>query len=586
MRSRRCAAHALAGGAMIALALVTLSLPPAPLSAAVTSPGAPPGRLRHEDPAAVGVTADPTAVFEWYLGAVRLFGALRFRDGRRAVLRLERASVPAEVGALIGEINRLLIKEGSILEASDAWLREAARALAAGDTAAAQRILRELAGYVRRGDVLFADLVEELESLAERTRLMELPADSPQRQAYEELRRAAARLRALLAASRVAISTPATVEAFAGLLPFLTRLEIADPGPAYPGRSVVIRGEASEQPGGPPSGRRVRLWLDGRLLEEAPLGRFSVRLMLPADFPKGPHLISARVDALGRYLGASAARTLMVGGLSPELRLMGPAYGLAPGRLSLTGDVTSPLGPVGGLVVAHLGRAVGGAVLDQTGMFRVEIRVGGSLDLVGPQVVRVEVVPREPWHATSSAARSIFIINVANLGALALLLPAAAAGFARRRRSRAGSWDVQMPAAGLPAPAAAGAGPRTVPAPAAMLAGEAGPVRSIALLYVQAVRLVETRLGVRASGEMTMREFLERVTSALGSGVASTLPGGGPPSLPGGTPPSPPGGAFRALTMLVERAVYSAHRPGDEDVRWAEALVAEIISEAGGDAAR
>jgi hypothetical protein len=254
----------------------------------------------------------------------------------------------------------------------------------------------------------------------------------------------------------------------------------------------------------------------------------------------------------------------MVGGLSPEIRVAAPAYGLAPGRLSLIGAAASPLGPVsGGLIVAHLGRTVGGAVMGPAGEFRVGLRLGGSPGVVGPQAVRVEILPREPWHTTSSAVRNVFIVNMANLGALALLLPAAVVGLARRRRPRSGALDIPTSAATPSAQRAADAGPPgAIPVPTATLIEQTGPVRSVALLYVQAVRLVEKRLSVRASGEMTMREFLER------------------------TAPSLPGEAFRELTTLVERAIYSAHRPSEAEVRWAEALAAEIISDLGdGDAA-
>jgi len=514
--------------------------------------GAPPPperpRLRHEDPATVAMDTDPAELFAWYLDSARLLSAWRFREGRLSVQRLKLATLPPEMEFLVGDLGRLLLKEGSILEAADGWLRDAAHLIAAGRPEEARRLLAQMSAYLRRGEVLFDDVAEAMEDLARRTRIRELPADSPQRQAYEELLRVAARVRALLTASRTAAIDTSSAAAFAGLLPIDTRLEIDEPVPAYPGRRLTIRGRAVEQ--APiPSGRAVRLWLDGVLIGRFPLGPFSMSLDLPPATLPGAHALIARVEARGRYLGAEARRTLTVTRLAPAVRLQTPAYGIAPGLLTLRGEATSQLSLVGdGTIAARLGPAARETSTDREGRFILGLAVPPNLNLVGLETVAVDVRPREPWHAPAGTLGRVFIINLVSLFLASFVLPVLGAVYVLWRSMGVRAGEATLPADVVTVLAPSGAEPpRLKVSPAA---------NTVAQIYVEAQRLIARASGIAIEPDMTMREFLARSQPVVRSA------------------------AFEELTLLAERAVYSAHRPGQTVNRRAAGLLERIREDA------
>jgi len=514
------------------------------VAAGTTTTPLPRERLRHEDPAAVAMGPDPAELFPWYLDSARLLSTWRFREGRRSVLRLNQATLPPEMASLVAELGGLLLKEGSILEAAQGWLRDAAGLIASGRPEEAARVLAQMAGYLRRGEVLFSDLADAVEEAARRTRVRQLPPDSPQRQAYEELLRVAARVRALLTASRTVAADTSSAAAAAGLLPIETQVEIADPGPAYPGRRLTIRGRAAEQ--APiPSGRAVGLWLDGVLIGQFPLGPFRVSLDLSPAMLPGAHALVARVEARGRYLGAEARRTLTVTRLAPAVRLETPGYGIAPGLLTLRGEAASPLGRVGGgKVAAHLGPASQEGSTDREGTFSLGLLIPPNLDLVGPRTVTVDLRPREPWHAPAGTLGGVFIINLVNLALAVVLLPLVGAVYVLWRSMGADGEEVTLPPDVLAVPP-----PPRAALPKLRVSHSAG---TVAQIYVEAQSLIVRASGIAPQAHMTMREFLRQSQAVL------------------------PSAAFEELTYLAERAVYSSHRPGNQTLRRAAELLARV----------
>ncbi|MDR7492463.1 MAG: DUF4129 domain-containing protein, partial [Armatimonadota bacterium] len=383
--------------------------------------------------------------------------------------------------------------------------------------------------------------------LAGRTRVRDLPPDSPQRQAYEELLKVAARVRAMLAASRAASADTSSAAAVAGLLPFTTRLEIDEPGPAYPGRPLTIRGRAVEQ-APVPSGREVRLWLDGVPIGQFPLGPFSATLDLSPTTAVGPHALVARVEPRGRYLGAEAVRAVVVTRLTPAVRLETPAYGIAPGRLRVRGAASSALGDAaGGTVAARLGPARHETRADRAGRFSLDLAVPPNLDLVGPETVDVAVRPREPWHAPSGAASRVFIVNLVSLVLAAFLLPVLGAVYVLWRAAGERPHEVTLAPEMLTVPSPSRAEPPGLRIPPA-----AG---TVARCYVEAQGLVARAGEIAIEPDMTMREFLTRARAVLRSA------------------------AFEELTRLAERAVYSSHPPEEEDGRRARELLERIREE-------
>lgn len=516
---------------------------------AASPPDRPSARLRHEDPTSAAMGPDPTEVFVWYLDAARLLSARRFREGRLSVQRLRLATLPPEVASLAGDLGRLLVKEGSILEAADGWFRDVARLVASGRAGEAARLLDQLSGYLRRGEVLFDDAADVFADLAGRTRVRELPPDSPQRQAYEELLKVAARVRAMLTASRAASADTSSAAAVAGLLPYRTHLEIDEPGPAYPGRPLTIRGRAAEQ-APVASGREVRLWLDGVPIGQFPLGPFSAMLDLSPTIAVGPHALVARVEPRGRYLGAEVLRTVTVARLAPAVRVETPSYGIAPGRILVRGAASSALGDVaGGTVAARLGPARRETRTDPAGRFSLGLAVPPNLNLVGPETVAVDLRPREPWHAPAGAASRVFIVNLVNLVLAAFLLPVLGAVYVLWRAAGERPHEVTLAPEMLTVPSPSRAEPPRLRIPPA--------AATVARCYVEAQGLVARAGGIAIEPDMTMREFLTRARAAVRSA------------------------AFEELTRLAERAVYSAHAPEEDDRRRARELLERIREETG-----
>ena len=133
MRSARFRRWLAAAGALLTGIVAGLAL-----SFGAPRPSSGVGPARHEDPRTAAVETDPAALIGWYLTSVSHFQGRRFPEGRRMIVRLGDANLASDLRALAGEVDILMIKEASILEAPDLWLREGAGLLAAGRFAAAE----------------------------------------------------------------------------------------------------------------------------------------------------------------------------------------------------------------------------------------------------------------------------------------------------------------------------------------------------------------------------------------------------------------------------------------------------------------
>lgn len=525
------AAAMAAAGAAACLASVLPWMAPA---RAADAPASQTRLIRHENPATAAADADPAAAFEWYRMAVSRLVSWRFQEGRKIVVRLDDANLPPEILSIVGDANRLIGDESSIMEAADRLLRQASLLVEAGRTDEARVLLERLGGYVRRGEILFDDAVGEFRELAKRVNVQALPPDAPQRQAYDDLMRMAARAKAMLLVYGAVAGDPAQVAALARLLPYQTLITLSAPATAYPGRVLTVTGNVREQASAPSAGRLLSLRLDGAALAELPLGPFRRDITFPAGALPGTRVVTASVPAQGRYLGATVQRSVVVTWAAPDLGVDLPKYAVAPGRIVLRGAARSAFGPAGqARVEVRIGRAVGQATTSETGGFVLTLDLPSSVSLTGPQRLGLRLLPREPWHADIDREFDLFVINLVNAGAVALLLSAAgAAGLAytggRRRRAieRPGLAIVEDPRPAPPAPAAL----RLAPALR----------EQIIEIYLDALGQVKAATGLAMGPAVTMREFAQRVR------------------------PKIPGGSFAEMTSLAEVALYSA-RPITED---------------------
>jgi len=521
--------------------------------------------VRHEDPATVAIDSDPAAAFGWYLEALSRFAAWRFGEGRRLAVRLDQASLPPELRSIVREINELVVKEGSILEAADSWLRQAAALVDAGKIEAARPLLEQLSGYARRGEVLFDDLVAGFQELGGQSGVQALAPDAHQRRAYDELQRLAMRARAMLLAYRAAAQDPRSVAALGRLLPYATELDLAVPPLVHPGRAFAISGTVRERAPVPSKGRLLSLRLDDQTLAELPLGSFHQELVLPAGTLPGARRILAEVPRQGRYLGAQARVDFRAIQATPDLRVRTPGRVMAPGRLEVSGTAISGLGPAARAEIhAELGPAQGKARTRDDGTFTLALDLPGFPGIVGTEQVSVRLLPEEPWHAAVGLTVNVFVVNLVNAGlAAAVLVLGGGLAFAGLRRTpgrRRGAEPAGGERAATDAVLKVEAVP-DIPDPVARTAAPGTPLRQAILdIYREALRAVQRATGLAMKPSTTLREFARAANPALGDGARA---------------------AFLGITRLAEMALYSHHPVHADLVEEARRLNARLGEEPG-----
>ncbi len=483
---------------------------------------------RHENPATAAPDADPTAIFERYRAAFSPFAAGQFAEGRRLLVDLNSATPPPEAQSAIRELNALLADEGNILETADDLLRKTSALIAAGDLKAAQPLLAQLELHARRANALLDEGGRQLSDLARRTNVDALPRDAPQRRAYEDLQRTAARAKALLLSYRAATQHPKSMPALASLLPYQTTIDLSIPPVAYPGRAFTITGVVRELAPTPSRGRRLTLQFDGQILVEVPSGRFSQAVMLPGGTFPGPHRLSAGIPPKNRYLGASAYALLHVIQAVPTLEVHTPGVTLAPGRLAISGRANSEFGPVADATVrARVGNLTGEVLTSKAGDFQLVLKLPTSLSLVGPQTLSLQLIPREPWYSTAEQYAEPVFINLITTGLVSLVVPIAglAYGTYRRRQHTLEKVPVVPPIGIIQFPAPPPARDGHLPRPNA---------DQLLAVYVEALRRVQRDVGVPLQRNMTIREFAAVVRQKLKSTT------------------------FIEMTALAELALYSS----------------------------
>ncbi len=503
---------------------------------------------RHEDPTKAVADPDPTSIFEWYRGALSPFTTGQVQEGRRLISALNGATLPADLQGIVRELNGFLLDAGTTLEAADALLRQASALIAAGRLNEAKPVLAQLDRLARQGSVLLDGGVQNFTDLARRTNLEALPLDGPQRRAYQDLQRLAARTKALLIAYRVATQDPRATTALAKLLPYQTAIDLSVPSSAYPGREFTVSGAVREQGPVPSRGRRVTLLLDDQVLATFPVGRFTRQFSLPNGIPTGQHRLGAVVAAKDRYLAASVQKVFRISQAPVELHLRTAQYALAPGRLVITGIATSAFGPVPtAKVQVHFGPVSGEGQTSTTGEFQVSMALPATVHLVGPEAVSVRLVPTEPWHASAEQHRDLLVINLITTGLTVLLVPVAGLAYGTtRRRGRPPSSPLAPPVQ------VASSSLALVPVEGRPLGTDADQMLAI---YLDALRRVQSATTTPLQSSTTLREFATLVRSKLHSDT------------------------FLQMTGLAEVALYSSHQITQAQFERAQHLKHELDQE-------
>jgi hypothetical protein len=504
------------------------------------TPG-PPRPIPFEDPATAVPDPQPGTVFAYVLTVFSRLNTGQYQEARQLLGHLQKATVPSGVQSSLSELTDVLGKEVGLVEVVDRWIRDITALSQAGRTAEAQRLLAQLDLQVRRADFLLAELSGGTEGLRARTR-SDLDANPAQQKAFDDLQRAAARVKGFLSVYRATSKTASSVAAVGRLLPYETAIELTAPEMAYPGRLFEISGRIQEHAPSP-SRRHVTVELDGQPVAEIASGAIHVQFAMPDDIVAGLHRFEVWVPEQGRYRAARWTKTIQVSRITPRIEASLPTWVVVPGRFRISGSVASELGPLTGTAVRV---SIAGHEYEQmtseSGGFHISGGLPAALNLGGPTELSITVLPLEPWYAPITEHRRLITVNLLSVGVLGavLLVGIAIVLMQVNRRPLVGATrEAPKPTAKDVAQGRA----------AAALAQARGSLaEELVAIYRRVLRRLEVASGIQAEVTTTLREFVELL------------------------PVRTEGDTLWRLTGLAELALYSSHPVTPAHVEQARAL--------------
>ncbi len=341
-------------------------------------------------------------------------------------------------------------------------------------------------------------------------------------------------------------------------------LEVTVEDKAYPGVETTVTGRFDYGESPPLNERKVEIYFDDVLITEAVAQEaFAQKIKVDPEADIGEHIITVSSAAVGRYSPVVASAILNVTKATPILDLRIPKVAMIPGSVGLEGRLYSEVGQLNrALIKMRLGKSHLELVSSEDGTFETKIGVGMGLGLIGSQELIIQVLPKEPWHASLSATSSVLMVNVVNCGAFFAVLLFLGIYLPGRLRKRLGVY------ARLTARPVIGALPQerapaytekvTIPARTEKSegAGEASRV-IIFSLYRLVVRALQIITKALLGPQVTLREFAYECSKALG----------------------PAGKYFIEFTRMIERLLYSQYRPTEEDVEKSQQLSRIIVEE-------
>ncbi len=339
------------------------------------------------------------------------------------------------------------------------------------------------------------------------------------------------------------------------------RLEVTLETKAYPGLETVVNGSFDYGQSPPLKERRVEIYLDDALITGVVVREtFTAKIKVAPEMDVGEHIVTLSASSAGRYAPVTASAVLNVTRAVPILDMEIPKVAVIPGSVQLSGKLYSEVGRLSGASIKmRLGQSGVELVSSENGTFDGKIKMGMGLGLIGSQDLETEVVPREPWHAPLKTTGSVLVVNwVSSVGFLAIVaflgiyLPSRL-----RRRFREYPGRIERPAITMtvPEPAPTYSQQLTVPIsaePSDETSRE--PRNRILYWYRLMVRLLQGMTKALLGPQQTLREFANQSSKVLG----------------------PFARYFIELTRMVERLLYSPHRPSEEDVEKSEQLAHNI----------
>jgi hypothetical protein len=339
---------------------------------------------------------------------------------------------------------------------------------------------------------------------------------------------------------------------------YKSTIKINPPETIYLGLPATLNGSVTwEQPNGI-AARNISIYLDDNLLGtiSTGIGTFKLKTAINLNESLGKHTIRAVIADSGRYAGAAYETNVTVSKAPLRIDVNAPSFLVLPGKISITGKVTSDLPFKGGTAVIYFGGKSATVDIQDNGEFSTNLSTGVTQGLLGSQELTVTVNPVEPWNAASTIKVRIFVLNAVNLTGISLCLVAGATigtvTYTRRKRRR----PFRKPVQGQAAPAAIEKILSTTPA-AALQPGSGEPRERLLNIYVRAKDIIEKASAMKMEPHMTMREFSRAIEKR---GIAAS-------------------GNFTKLTSMAERGRYSQHEVENVEAADAEKLLSAIVED-------
>ncbi len=343
-------------------------------------------------------------------------------------------------------------------------------------------------------------------------------------------------------------------------------LELTVEDKAYPGLETTITGRFDYGQPSPAGERNIEIYVDDILIEEAAVqDEFTLKIKLDPSTDTGKHVITVSSAATGRYSPVVSSVILNVTRAIPVLDLDVPGFVLIPGSIEIQGRIYSGIGTLGETSIEmELGNSGVQLVSSEDGTFNTDIDIGTRWIVIGSQDLVIHVFPGEPWHAPLTASRNILVVNMLNLGIIAViiiicgiflpgLLRGRVRGYTRKR-----AIPETVPAQPEPEPVYS---ERITAISEIKRADETtGTILSrIFYWYRLLVRFIQERTRALIRPQQTLREFAVESSHALG----------------------PAARYFTELTRIGERLLYSQYEPTQEDAEKTENLYHRILEESG-----
>jgi hypothetical protein len=334
---------------------------------------------------------------------------------------------------------------------------------------------------------------------------------------------------------------------------------------AYPGKTVTLTGTFDYGSDPVPQQRVVDLYLDNNIEDQLNAGPvFNKSIMLDAQITSGNHLITVSAPADGRYAPVMTSYVMDVTLATTILDLHMPVIGFIPGSIQLSGKAYSSLGPLdNAAILISDGKTSKQIITAADGTFSTKLGMGMGASLLGTQTITVKVKPQEPWNASVTKAKNIFLIYFINIGLLLAILIFMAVYLPRRFKKwftgRPGK-KVKLPGMVIPETVAIYAAKEEVsPKEKNNTEKEEEAKNPVLYWYRIALKFVQDFTKKMLKPHQTLREYGREASQVLG----------------------PAGKYFLELTYLLEKRLYGKHETDANDNQQSRQLAAEIQKQAG-----